>query len=163
MVDKKTAAILALLILLVISGGGWYVAEQKPPPENIPPEKIPYDNTYMWTEYFGGYEAYLDKRIYYGTMGTSSMVPTINVGDTILWVEVDNIAGLEVGDIIIFKHPTYPDVDNIAHRIVEIVPVDGGYQFVTKGDNLSEQDQHPVPEGNVHGLVIGVVYPKSSG
>jgi len=91
-------------------------------------------------------------------METTSMEPTINVRDTVLWVEVDNIAEIEVGDIIIFQHPTLPEVDNIAHRIVEIVPADGGFKFRTKGDNSSTPDQHLVPEGDVHGLVIGVIY-----
>jgi len=86
------------------------------------------------------------------------MVPTINVGDTLLWVEVENKAELKVGDIIIFKHPTLPGVDNIAHRIIEVEVVNGEYRFRTKGDNLSAPDQQPVPEANVHGLVIGVIY-----
>jgi len=123
-----------------------------------PSEKIPYDNTYKWAEYFRGYEAYLDRRIHPATMQTTSMVPTINVGDTVLWVEVENKAELKVGGIIIFKHPTLPGVDNIAHRIIEVEVVNGGYRFRTKGDNLSAPDQHMVPEANVYGLVIGVIY-----
>ena len=150
--DKKTVAILALLALSAAMGVGWLKAALGPS------EKIPYDNTYKWTEYFRGYEAYLDRRIHPATMQTTSMVPTINVGDTILWVEVENKAELKVGDIIIFKHPTLPGVDNIAHRIIEVEVVNGGYRFRTKGDNLSAPDQHPVPEANVYGLVIGVIY-----
>lgn len=88
----------------------------------------------------------------------TSMAPTINDGDTVLWVGVDNMAELKVGDIIIFKHPTIPDVENIAHRIVEIEVVGEEYRFGTKGDDSSSPDQHMVPENNVHGLVIGVIY-----
>jgi len=39
-----------------------------------------------------------------------------------------------------------------------LVVVGGEYQFRTRGDNLTEPDQHMVPEGNVHGLVIRVIY-----
>jgi hypothetical protein len=155
--DKKTVAILALISLSAVMGIGWLNTALGPP------EKIPYDNAYKWTEYFQGYEAYLDQRIYPATMQTTSMVPTINVGDTLLWVKVDNMAELKVGDIIIYKHPTLPGIDNVAHRIVEILPFDGGYRFRTKGDNLSEPDLNLVPEGNVHGLVIGVIYSATTG
>ena len=152
-IDKKTIVIFALLALLVVTGLEWLKAALGPPPE-----KIPYDNTYNWAEFFQGYEAYLDRRIHPATMNTASMTPTINVGDTVLWVEVDNMAELKVGDIIIFKHPTLAGVDNIAHRIVEVDVVGEEYWFRTKGDNLPEPDQHMVPENNVHGLVIGVIY-----
>jgi len=146
-------AILSLLALLVITGVGWFSARLTPTHENIS-----HDNTYEWTEIFHGYEAYLDQRIFYSTVSGSSMEPTFGEGDAVLWVEVDNMAELKVGDIIIFQHPTLPGVDNIAHRIVEIVHVGEGYQFRTRGDDLSTLDQHLVPEGNVHGLVIGVIY-----
>jgi len=153
LIDKKTATILALFVLVAIALVGWFSVWSKPERGGSLPEEI--DN---WTEYFRGYEAYLDRRIHPATMQTTSMVPTINVGDTLLWVEVENKAELKVGDIIIFKHPTLPGVDNIAHRIIEVEVVNGEYRFRTKGDNLSAPDQQPVPEANVHGLVIGVIY-----
>ena len=149
MTDKKTVAILMLLVLLVVTGIGWLKAAL---------ETSPYDSTYNWAEYFLGYEAYLDRRIHAAAMSSTSMAPTINVGDTVLWVEVENMAKLKVGDIIIFKHPTFASLDNIAHRIVEIEVGGGEYRFRTKGDGLTEPDQYMVPENNVHGLVIGVIY-----
>lgn len=151
--DKKTVTILALLALSAAMGIGWLKAALGPPSE-----KIPYDNTYNWTEYFRGYEAYLDRRIFPAVMSTTSMTPTINVGDTALWVEVDNKAELKVGDIIIYDHPTRPGLENIAHRIVEIGVYEGEYRFRTKGDNLPSPDDYWVLEGNIHGLVIGVIY-----
>jgi len=147
-VDKKTVTILALLILVGITGVGWLKATLGPS----------YDNTRNWAEFFPGYEAYIDQRIHPAAMSGTSMMPTINDGDTVLWVEVENKAELRVGDIIIFKHPTLAGVDNIAHRIAEVEVVGGEYWFRTKGDNLSEPDQQMVPENNVHGLVIGVIY-----
>ena len=148
--DKKNVAILALLVLAAIAGVGWLSAAWKPA------QNIPYDKTYKWTEYFRGYEAYLDRRIYRAVMQTTSMAPTINVGDSVLWVEVENMAELKVGDIIIYKHPTRPGVDNVCHRIIEVGSGDREDQFKTRGDNSAEEDW--VPSGNIHGLVIGVVY-----
>lgn len=156
--DKKTITTFVLLALLIITSIGWLKAALE-----TPSESIPYDNTYSWTEYFPGYEAYLDRRIRPATMNGTSMAPTINDNDTVLWVEVDNMAELKVGDIIIFKHPTIPDLDNIAHRIVEVEVVGGEYRFRTKGDNSSSPDQHMVPRNNVHGLVIGVIYKVGAG
>ena len=150
--DKKAVAILVLLVLLLVTGIGWFSAQRKITHE------IPYDNTYKWTEFFHGYEAYLDRRISYAVMRGKSMAPTINDNDTVLWVEVENKAELKVGDIIIYKHPTITGLDNIAHRIIGVETIDGEYRFRTRGDNLSEPDQHLVSEELVHGLVIGVLY-----
>lgn len=150
--DKKTAVILALLVLLAIVGFGWFSSWLK-----SAQERIPYDNTYKWTEIFRGYEAYIDRRISYSVVSGPSMVPTFKDGDMVLWVEVDNKAELKVGDIIFYKHPTRPQ-DNIAHRIIEVKVQDGGYYFMTKGDALAENDGYWIPEGNVHGLIIGVIY-----
>jgi len=153
LIDKKTAVILALLVLVAITGVGWFSVRSKPERGGSLPEEI--DN---WTEYFHGYEAYLDREIHCSIVDSSSMMPTFGVGDLVLWVRVDNMAELKEGDIIVYKHPTRPYLDNIAHRIIEVEVVDGGYRFRTKGDNLSAPDQHSVPEANVYGLVIGVIY-----
>jgi len=69
--------------------------------------KRPYEGLHDWKEYFRGYEAYLDQRIYRGVMFGTSMEPTIRVGDSFIWVEVDNKAELRVGDIVVYTHPTY--------------------------------------------------------
>ena len=151
MVDKKNVVIIALLVLLSVTGVGWFAAELKPL------EKIPYDSTYRWTEYFRGYEAYLDRRIFYAVMEGTSMAPTIKDNDTVLWVKIDNMAELKVGDIIVYKHPTMPGIDNVCHRIIE-VGWNGGYRFRTQGDNMLNPDPYWVPEGNIHGLVIGAIY-----
>jgi len=149
-VDRKGAAILALTVALVAMGIGWLSSGSRPH------ESIPYDNTYKWT-IFRGYEAYLDRRISYSLVSGTSMEPTFGEGDVILWVEVEG-EDLKVGDIIIYKHPTRPGIDNIVHRIVEVGTTYGEYRFIAKGDNLPEPDRNWIPEGNVHGLVIGVIY-----
>lgn len=145
MIDKKTAAILALLALLVITGIGWFSASLRP-------------HGRIWTEFFRGYEAYLDQRIFCSVLSGSSMEPTISNGDAVLWVEVDNKAELKVGGIIIYEHPTYTGHPLVAHRIIEVEMQDGGYRFRTQGDNLSEPDRHWILDGGVQGLVIGVMY-----
>ena len=85
------------------------------------------------------------------------MEPTFGLDDLVLWVGVDNMAELGVSDIIIHKDPTRPDRDNIAHRIIEVRVMDGVYGFRTQGDNLPDPDGYWV-EGEIHGLVIGVIY-----
>lgn len=143
MIDKKTAAILALLVLLVITGIGWFSASLRP---------------HGRIEFFRGYKVYLDQRIFCSVLSGSSMEPTISNGDAVLWVEVDNKAELKVDDIIIYEHPTYTGHPLVAHRIIEVEMQDGGYRFRTQGDNLSEPDRHWILDGNVQGLVIGVMY-----
>jgi len=155
LIDKKTVAIFVLLALLVIAGVGWFSARSNPVHENIP-----YENIYNWTQIFHGYEAYLDRRISYSVVSGTSMAPTFGDNDMVLWVEVDNMAELKVGDIIIYQHPTRPYLDNIAHRIIEVGTGSRENQFMTKGDNSSEE--YWVPEGNIHGLVIGVIYYRTS-
>jgi signal peptidase I len=149
--DKKTMAVLALLALVLLVGIGWLSAELRLKSVSPIPEGV--EN---WVNIFDGYEAYLDQRISYAVMIGTSMAPTIKDNDTVLWVEVDNKAEFKVGDIIIYRHPTLSGLDNIAHRIIEVGTGDRENQFLTKGDNSSEE--YWVPEGNIHGLVIGVLY-----
>ncbi len=152
MVEKRTAIILILLGALVVTSSGWALSEPKPTSTGTLPEGI-----YEWTEYFRGYQAYLDQAIFGSVIHGTSMSPTFGENDIVLWVEVA-AKDVQVGDVIIFLHPTTPGVDNVAHRVVE-VQLDGGkYSFRTKGDNLSSPDRYYVPEANVHGLVIGVTY-----
>ena len=86
------------------------------------------------------------------------MEPTFGEGDVVLWVEVDNKAELKLGDIIIYKHPTRPGVDNVCHRIIGVERRTEDIDSGPKGDNLSDPDRHWVSEELIHGLVIGVVY-----
>lgn len=149
--DKKTAAIPVLIVLIVITGAGWYIAWSKPP--RVLPLPGGIDN---WTQYFPGYEAYLDNDIRGSNVSGGSMEPTFGDNDLILWVEVDNMAELGAGDIIIYKHPTKQYYDNIAHRIIEVGTGYRENQFKTRGDNSPEE--YWVPSGNIHGVVIGVIY-----
>ena len=154
MVDKKTAAIFALIVLVVITGEGWYVAWSKTPSVTPLPEGV--ENR---TEYFQGYEAYLDDNIHIAVYSGPSMNPTFKDNDLILWVEV-NPAELKVGDIIIYEDPTNPYHKLVAHRIIETRIEEEVYGFRTKGDNNPDPDHYWVD--NILGLVIGVVYSKAS-
>jgi len=90
---------------------------------------------------------------------SSSMVPTLNIGDIVLVRGVDPKT-ITVGTIIIFRSPT-SSID-IIHRVVEIVQVDDTLYFVTQGDNrLTNPSPDPyspgVPEGNVKGVFAGKI------
>lgn len=149
---KTTLAFIVLLSILAISLTGWIYAESKPKSSGFPPEGI-----YSWTNYFRGYQAYLDQRIFLSIYHGNSMSPTFSENDSVLWVKTE-MNELKVGDIIIFRHPAISGIDNVVHRIVEIQTDGGTFQFRTKGDNFSSSDRYFVPEANVHGLVIGVIY-----
>ncbi len=152
LIEKKTAVIILLLIAIGITGVGWLSAALNLEIGGSPPSGV--DN---FTEYFRGYEAYLDRRIFASIVHGFSMEPTLMDNDLILWVHVD-VGELKVGDIILFRHPTMPYIDNVVHRIAEIHMQDGKYLFLTKGDKLPETDRHLLSESSIHGLVIGVIY-----
>jgi signal peptidase I len=151
LVKKNSVLVSVLVVIVAITSAGWILAELKP--QSVRPLPAGVEN---WTYYFRGYEAYLDQRIFSSIVHGTSMEPTLGENDLVLWVRADADA-LKVGDIIIFQHPTRPYIDNVVHRIVEVQLRDGKYMFRTRGDN-SGLDQNLVPESNVHGLVIGVVY-----
>lgn len=143
----KAGIVIALAVEIAVIGVALWVKLSE-----TPEGRIPYENTYMWTEVFG-YEAYLDRRISVSVVSGGSMEPTFGDGDVVLLVEIDNMTGLGVGDIIIFKHPT-KEMDDIAHRILEV----NGDLFKTNGDALLDSDSYWVPASNVHGLVVGIIY-----
>ncbi|KUO41778.1 MAG: hypothetical protein APZ16_00450 [Candidatus Hadarchaeum yellowstonense] len=164
MADKKTAAALVLLVLVVVTGLGWCLAWSRSQGATNPGAAenwmVYFPELENWTAYFHGYEAYLDRKIHASVVEGSSMEPTFRDGDVVIWVEVDNAMELKVGDIIIYKHPTRPYLDNIVHRIIEVGVDYRENQFKTKGDNSPEE--YWVPRANIHGLVIGVIYRHSS-
>jgi len=90
---------------------------------------------------------------------SQSMVPTLGVGDFIFVGRIDDFDGVVAapqpdGDIIVFERPGASD-EYIVHRAVEKLPDDGGWRFVTKGDNNARPDGRPVPEKMVVGRVVG--------
>ncbi len=101
-------------------------------------------------EIFSDYSAYLDEDIRYTEVKGKSMEPTFETGDVLLWVQIDNKAFLNSGEIIIYKRS-----DKLyAHRIVQKVQKRGGvFQIITKGD--SQKTNERVSGGEGLGIVIG--------
>jgi signal peptidase len=90
---------------------------------------------------------------------STSMAPTLNVGDLIVVRGVDPTT-IRPGDVIVFDVP--PPYDRyapspIVHRVVEVRAEDGRLAFVTKGDNLPSPDGWLVPAENVRGVCVAKV------
>jgi len=90
---------------------------------------------------------------------SQSMIPTLGVGDLISVEHVDDFSGVVAapqpeGDIIVYVRPSASS-EFIVHRAVEKSQGEGGWQFVTKGDNNPTPDGIPVPESRVVGRVVG--------
>jgi signal peptidase len=110
-------------------------------------------------------EGYLVVALAFGTttpimvVPSTSMAPTLNVGDLIVVRGVDPTT-IRPGDVIVFDVP--PPYDRytpspIVHRVVEVRAEDGRLAFVTKGDNLPSPDGWLVPAENVRGVCVAKV------
>jgi signal peptidase len=84
---------------------------------------------------------------------STSMVPTLNVGDIVIVKGVDPDT-ITVGTIIIFRSPS-GSID-IIHRVIGIVKEGSTLYFQTKGDHNSAADPWSpgVPEDNVKGVLV---------
>jgi signal peptidase len=92
---------------------------------------------------------------------SQSMIPTLGVGDFILVGEIPsfetvNAAPPPNGDVLVFQRSSIQD-EYIVHRAIEKYLNDGGWSFLTKGDNNLFPDGAPVPENRVIGKVVGRV------
>ena len=87
---------------------------------------------------------------------STSMVPTLNVGDIVIVKGVDPNT-ITVGTVIIFRSPG-GSID-IIHRVVGIVKVGDTLYFQTKGDRNAAPDPWSpgVPEQNVKGVLVGKI------
>jgi len=108
-------------------------------------------------------EGYLVVALLFGTLTpfmvvpSTSMAPTLNVGDLIVVMGVD-AATIAPGDIIVFNVP--PPYDSytpspVVHRVVDVRIENGKLVFATKGDNLPSPDGWLVPAENVIGVCVG--------
>lgn len=90
-------------------------------------------------------------------VASTSMLPTLNVGDDIivLGVNADEIRAEKiVGDIIVFPRPGNPG-ELIVHRAVgKTLKNDGQWHFTTKGDNNRGNDPWEIPGNKIVGKVI---------
>ncbi len=105
--------------------------------------------------------AWLNTSVPLAAVESSSMVPTLNIGDVVVIVGVkpDDI---KVGDIIVFNKVVYSIRKGyvkklktpIVHRVVDIIERNGVKYFKTKGDANPLPDQWYVPEDAVLGKVL---------
>lgn len=83
-------------------------------------------------------------------VASGSMHPKINKGDVAIIEKIDGkYQTLKKGQVIAFK---YNGVI-VVHRLIDIIEDQGQYYFYTKGDANSKQDNFPVRED----MIIGVV------
>jgi signal peptidase I len=91
-------------------------------------------------------------------VASTSMLPTLNVGDVIIvqGVPASQInANYSTGDIVVYRHPW--DLDKlIVHRAVKKEFRNGSYWLTTKGDNNSVEDAAFI-ETYLIGKVVGRV------
>jgi signal peptidase len=87
---------------------------------------------------------------------STSMVPTLNVGDIVIVKGVDPNT-ITVGTIIIFQSPS-GSID-IIHRVIGIVKEGDTLYFQTKGDHNPGPDPWSpgVPENNVKGVLVASI------
>lgn len=71
------------------------------------------------------------------TVGSGSMIPTLNIGDIVIIKKINNYAELKKKDILIHKNNNRI----VIHRIIDIKAADGHYIYQTKGDNNADAYQ----------------------
>lgn len=87
---------------------------------------------------------------------STSMLPTLNVGDVII---VQGVPASEIkadyltGDIVVFRSKTIPDY-RIVHRAVRIQYIDSGYLITTHGDNNPIGSEERFDESYLIGKVV---------
>ncbi len=98
---------------------------------------------------FFGYDSFV---IYSG-----SMEPTVKVGSLLVTKPVA-AENLQVGDVIVFRHPENPDT-TITHRIAGIREENGERIFTTKGDASANPDPREVHlQGQVGKMAYTIPY-----
>ncbi len=82
-------------------------------------------------------------------VGSPSMKPTINVGDAVVGVKVDE-KDLELNDVIVYQGKDRL----IVHRIVRIEKKNNKIYYHTKGDNNNSEDGLDISYDNIKGKVV---------
>lgn len=90
------------------------------------------------------------------TVESDSMHPTFSKDDLIIDKGIDDVYGLESGDVITFW--TLVDGKRIknTHRIISVNDTDGNINFTTKGDNADNRDSLNVYPIDIIGKWTGV-------
>jgi|GEM_PF-2585069 len=88
---------------------------------------------------------------------TDSMKPNINPNDLVITKPVDP-SQLHVGDVVMYRITIGNATYMITHRIIAIKHTpDGGYYFLTKGDNRKYRDPWEVYPDQIVGKVVLVI------
>lgn len=83
-------------------------------------------------------------------IGSGSMAPKIEKGDSVIYKKIDSKTKIKEGEILVFKH----DNRIIVHRIIEIVDIGNGeYVYYTKGDANEAPDGFPIEHEDLIGIV----------
>lgn len=83
-----------------------------------------------------------------------SMYPTIKNGDfLVIWSKGHPNFNLTEGDIAVY----YRDDMLIAHRVIDVITINGKLYYITQGDNNQIEDQ-PVPYENICGEVVKIIH-----
>ena len=98
-------------------------------------------------------------KINFYTILTQSMYPTIKAGDVVITYKEDNNQ-YNKGDVITFVSDMNGGI-TVTHRVQDIVLVNDGYSYRTKGDNNNAEDREVIEGDNVLGKVV-LRIPKAS-
>ena len=85
------------------------------------------------------------------TIGSGSMMPTINKGDVVIvkTLKQNELKEIKKNDVLVYNH----DRKIIVHRIIEIKELGGKEYYLTKGDNNATKDAYLVDKEDVIGIV----------
>ena len=87
------------------------------------------------------------------SVNSSSMLPTLQVGDIVYVLARTDDRTITVDDIIAFFNPNAWNTITI-HRVVEVQFTESEVSYYTQGDNKSSRDPWPIPLYNVIGIAV---------
>lgn len=90
--------------------------------------------------------------LYFFNIVSESMEPTFEKNDVIIVRKCDE-KDFKKGDVITFLKNN----KTISHRIIQIVEIEGGREFITQGDNNEIPDADVVFSNEIYGKVIGKI------
>lgn len=83
------------------------------------------------------------------TIGSGSMEPKISKGDITIVKKIKDVSSLQLGDVLVYEK----EQKVVVHRIVDIKQQNNQFIFTTKGDANNDDDNYPVYESDVIGIV----------
>ena len=86
------------------------------------------------------------------TIKSNSMSPEIKEGSLVVNKSKDLY---QKGEVITFDFPDSQEI--VTHRIVNLTSQNGGFYYITKGDNNVQVDRRLIPPENIYGGVVMVI------